>query len=123
MKTQFALLALALTAIVVTSGCTTSNIIGGGIFGDGRPSLSNLYHTEIDRVAPNYLMIREVDCVAAQGDWFDQTDKIGCYNIPTGNYDSSACSTNAEVILMRNICDAVDNTEWVCTANNIGCYY
>jgi hypothetical protein len=114
MKFGIGIVAFSLITIFLLSGCSELNI--------GRASISQAYHTQIDRLAPNYLHAKKLACNNNNGEWFDTATKVGCFeiNVP---WDSSTCSDSTEIILMRNVCDGITGAEWVCDINNVGCYY
>jgi len=85
-----------------------------------RTSLSRLYHEQIDPLAPAYLSIRETDCGTAMGEWRDDRNNVGCFDIPV--WDSSACVLG-EVVTLGNVCRSIEGTTWTCDAHNVGCSY
>lgn len=91
----------------------------GAVITDDGIDISQSFHNIIDKYAPNYIQDRRVDCVAVDGTWNDQEDKIGCFDIPAGSWDSSNCASYT-IRYLQDICNTI-NGNWVCTANNVGC--
>jgi len=87
-----------------------------------KPSLSGMFHQQIDPYFPDFMHTAEVSCVAINGQWFDSQLKVGCFDIPSGGFDSTNCQT-APYQAIANTCNGVEGTHWTCTANNAGCYY
>lgn len=58
------------------------------------------------------------DCATGGGTWYQQSDKIGCWNYMAGGID---CGT-AIVASATQQCQTVGGTA-ICNANNVGCYY
>lgn len=85
-------------------------------------SISNIFHAQIDPYVPDMIHQNNVDCVSISGTWFDQADKIGCFNIPPGGFDSTLC-TGPVVMQLRNVCEGIDNADWVCESTQVGCHY
>ena len=80
--------------------------------------ISHAYHTQIDRVAPNYLETRRQNCLLAGGTWYDSETKAGCFDIPY--WDARNC-LSTELNLLRNVCDSLEGTKWVCDSHQVGC--
>lgn len=84
-------------------------------------SLSDLYHVQVDDVAPAYLDTTRSNCLAFGGTWYDRDDRIGCYNIPV--WDHATQCASPQVQLLENVCDSVQDTVFVCDNHNVGCSY
>lgn len=122
---------LPVIAILAISGCVSQpSELGNGeesgampynIF-QSRESLSNTYHTIIDRSNPTYILGKKTDCASHDGAWFDQSDRIGCFDIRVP-YDSSVCNNDALIQMLEGICDTVIGARWACDTRQIGCYY
>ena len=87
-----------------------------------RPSISQVFHNVIDPYSPAWIHDRQVDCVNASGTWFDQADKVGCYNIPPGGFDSTQC-TGPVLTYFQNVCEGIQWADWTCTSFEVGCRY
>lgn len=114
------LVAIAAVAFLAGSG-QLGPIPGIGGSGEGT-SLSDLFHNILDPLGPSGLPKAQADCINVSGSWFDQDDKIGCFNIPPGGFDSSAC-TGTMASYMKNICESVNDAVWVCESTEVGCKY
>lgn len=111
---KLTIIALGILALLLLAGCSEINI--------GRASISQAYHTQIDRIAPAYLHDKKLACNDHDGEWFDTVKKVGCFDIEIP-WDSSTCSDSSEIILMRNVCDGITNAKWICDIDDAGCYY
>ena len=89
---------------------------------DERASITNVMHQAIDPISPTLIVTAHTNCVARSADWYDEETKTGCYNMPSGSFDSTNCLTNPVYIQMGNLCSGIDAT-WICTANDVGCHY
>lgn len=87
---------------------------------NGAIDIGQSFHNIIDKYAPDFIQDRRVACTAVDGTWYDQEDKSGCFDIPSGNWDSSNCATYT-VRYLQDICNSIDGY-WICTANDVGCY-
>jgi len=114
-----AVAALVFWGITMIGSLMPFNIFGGN---SNNPSLSAIFHQQIDPYFPTFIHTAEVSCVAINGQWSDSQTKVGCFNIPSGGFDSTNCQTTPYQAL-ANSCNGVEGTHWVCTANNAGCYY
>ena len=85
-----------------------------------KPSLSTVYHTQLDRMSESYIDDRRVSCSQFDGTWYDQKSAIGCFDIRL-DWDSGTCGS-VELELMENTCESVGAT-WVCDEQNVGCMY
>jgi hypothetical protein len=88
-------------------------------FADGQLDIGESFHSIIDKYAPNFIQDRRVDCTSIDGTWYDQEDKIGCFDVPSGSWDSSNCATYT-IRYLQDICNSIGGS-WDCTANNVGC--
>lgn len=86
-----------------------------------RASISDIYRVQIERSSPEYLKLREATCVELNGDWFNQDNKIGCFDIGA-DWDSSWCDSS-EGTKVENICNSINGAEWLCQLDVIGCKY
>ena len=111
-KAATIVLVVLLVYMVVNPGTSYKSIL--------KPSISNAYHSQIDVVSPEYLDVRAVDCAAHSGDWFDQKDRLGCFDIEIP-WDTTTCTTT-QIDLLQSVCSGLSAT-WVCTTNDVGCYY
>lgn len=112
-----------LAIVIATSGCTSlENIIPGDI-NPFRQSISDIYHAQLDPFFPNAIPILQANCALSQGTWIDTSSKMGCWDIPTGNFDAGTSCGSTEMIALMDTCNGVNGAVWICTANNAGCYY
>jgi len=95
------------------------SIFTGGV---ERTSLSGVFHQQIDPYFPNFIHTAEVACVAINGQWFDQADKVGCFDMPSGSFDSTNCQM-PQYQAIANVCNGIQGTDWTCTVNSAGCWY
>lgn len=89
---------------------------------DGKSSISGIMHGAIDPVSPTFIQTARVSCTAIDGTWYDQSNKMGCFNMPAGSFDSTNCNTILYSQL-ANTCQGIDTAYWTCTTTAVGCYY
>lgn len=115
---------IVLVAVVVYLSSTGQiNIpyqIGGLV--SNQASISAIFHNTIDPYLPTWVHERHVACVGVAGTWFDQSDRMGCFSIPPGGFDSTSCN-DPTLTYFRNICEGIDNADWVCDSSQVGCRY
>ena len=102
-------------------------IVGGALYfvginpiGFTKSNISNAYHAQLDVAFPDYLDNKKVACAEHSGTWYDQRDKIGCFNIEIP-WDANIC-ISTELDVMQSICGGLSG-KWVCDTNKAGCYY
>lgn len=115
-------------AVAVIAVAAVAYLVGTGQLQSGLPipsgsgeavDLSQAFHSIIDPYMPDWMYQRHTDCINASGTWFDQADKVGCYNIPAGGWDSSQCS-GPVMTYYRNVCEGL-GAQWICTGYEVGC--
>lgn len=97
---------------VITQQPTTENL--------NLTDIGQSYHDLIDKYFPYYIQQRRVDCTAIDGTWYDDENRIGCFDIPANAWDSSNCITY-QIRYLQDQCNVIGG-EWICTSNDVGCF-
>ena len=71
-----------------------------------------------NKFAPIYIDTASRNCEIAGGDWIEEVDRIGCYNIPVWDHASQCGALEQQV--MKNFCVALDS-RWTCGINEVSC--
>lgn len=87
-----------------------------------RQNIPNIMHGTIDPIDPTFIQDAKVSCTELDGDWIEESTKMGCFDIPASAFDATNCLT-AVYSAIGNTCNSIDGAKWVCTSNNVGCYY
>lgn len=112
---------IAAVAYMAGTGQLAPGVGGGSGDGDDT-SLGNLFHSIIDPVNPGALSKARTDCMGAGGTYFEQDDRIGCYDIPPGVFNVSSCSLPTATY-MKGVCESISGTSWICVETEVGCKY
>lgn len=114
----------ALIISVVIISILVIGILGFLAYSQGyilRSPINEAYRTQIDRLSPNYINLKQLACIDHSGDWLDSRRGLGCFNIGE-DWDSSWC-TSTEGSTVEDICNSIEGANWYCDQNNAGCKY
>jgi hypothetical protein len=111
------IIVVLLGALVFVVYGGSSNLAAAAL---GKTSISELFHSQIDPVYPDFIHGAEVDCTEVNGEWYDTSSRVGCFDVP--EWDSSMCN-GVTIILLRNACEGIEGADWVCDQHQAGCYY
>lgn len=119
-KGVLAVMAFALIAIVGLFLFKPS--VFQSIFASERQDISELMHQTIDPASPTFIHSAQVSCVDLGGEWFDQADKVGCFDIPPDLFDANNC-IQPPYSAIQSVCNGVTGAQWLCNSQNVGCFY
>lgn len=91
------------------------------VFGE-RQDISEIMHQIIDPASPTLIHTAQVSCVDLGGDWFDNPNKVGCFDIPPDLFDANNC-LQFPYTAIQSACNGVTGAQWLCNSQNVGCFY
>lgn len=84
--------------------------------------ISDLMHQIIDPISPTFIHDAEVACTEIGGQWNDQFNIVGCFNMPPNTFDANNC-LQMPYTSLQSACNGITNAQWTCNSENVGCFY
>lgn len=118
MEDKWGFMMIGLAVIALIYAMTTGMIDAPSI----KANIPYMMHQTIDPISPTFLIDTKTSCVAMSAEWVEDADNMGCYGMPSGVFDSTNCLNNPVYVQLSHVCSGLGAT-WVCTANDVACYY
>ena len=111
---------IGLVVVFVAAYALASGNINAVIPGIGT-DLGYMYEHLLDEIDPDFIGNAESTCESAGGTWISSPNKFGCFNMPSGTFDTTDCNDIGYRVTSA-ICESVKG-KIICKDTDVGCTY